>query len=95
MANKIDHLKHPDHSRLPGFLMSEELKNIRVPGQTCDTMPKVQCPVSSGTYCVYDITEVMPEEIDYKCPACGTMVKKDVLTTSGWKTLVLDMRHME
>lgn len=75
--------------------LTEALKNIRVPlGQECDDRLRVQCPDSSRTYCVYEITEITPSEIDYKCPECGRIVKKDVMTPHGWDTLVLDSRHV-
>ncbi len=94
MMQKIDHIKKPDDLRQPGIEMTDELKHIQVPGeQSCRTLPKVRCPVKGTKYCVFSITRVTPVETDYACPACGVVIKKDVFTTAGWKTLVLDKKH--
>ncbi len=91
MAQKNEQPDNPD------IVYTEALKNIRVPSipsmQQCDDRQRVQCPYSSGTFCVYELTQVTPSEIDYKCPECGTVVKKDLMTPHGWETQLMDAQH--
>jgi hypothetical protein len=93
MMQKRDHIKKPD-SLCSGIEMTEDIKCIRVPeGQSCKTLPRVLCPEKEAEFCVFNIIQITPVEMDYACPACGKVIKRDVFTTGGWKTLVLDKSH--
>lgn len=90
---KRDHIKNPDKPSA-GIDVTDEMRRISVPGgQSCRTLPRVRCPDRGGEFCVFNLVQVTPVETDYSCPACGKVVKRDVFTTTGWKTLVLDRRH--
>jgi len=93
MMQKRDHIKKPDKP-LNGIDMTEDMRHISVPqGQSCQTLPTVRCPDKDGRFCVYNIIHITPVETEYACPACGKVVKRDVFTTGGWKTLFLDRSH--
>lgn len=78
----------------PDIRMTDKMRRMPLPkGQGCVNLPRVKCPVKDGEYCLYDIIRITPAEIDYACPSCGEVVKKDVFTMDGWKTLLLDKRH--
>ncbi len=91
---KNDRLRNPDMASRPDIHLTEEMRRLPMPKeQSCRAFPKVKCPVKGSEYCVYDLRRITPVETDYACPACGEVIKKDVFTTGGWKTLVLDRRH--
>lgn len=75
--------------------MTEELKNVRVPDmQSCKNMPLVECPAKHSEFCMFRIDKITSTEIDYNCPVCDKEVKRNVLTSQGWKTIVFDRQHM-
>jgi len=87
-------LKKPAVASPPDVRLTDEMRRMPVPkGQNCVTLPRVKCPVKDDEYCPYDIILITPAGMDYACPSCGEVVKKDVFTTGGWKTRVLDRRH--
>ena len=77
----------------PDVRLTGDMRHVPVRDPGCARLPKVKCPVRDGEYCLFSLVRITPVEMDYACPACGEVVKKDVLTTGGWKTLVLDRKH--
>jgi hypothetical protein len=93
MRQKKDYIRKPDMVSEPDIRLTDEMRRLPLKKEGCVNLPRVKCPVKDGEYCLYDITRITPSETDYACPSCGQVVKKDVFTTGGWKTLVLDRRH--
>ena len=92
--NAGDHSKKPAAESPPDIHLTDAMRRVPISkGQDCAKLPSVKCPVKNGYYCLFIIVNITPVETDYACPSCGEVVKKDVFTMGGWKTLVLDRRH--